>query len=295
LPFSVVSRNSADLLKNLQINDAPILFEGLKTVYWIHKNHLTDRNKILRLHNIEHHYFQGISASETNFFRKIIFTAEAAKFASFEKVISKFNKVLTLSNFENRHVQSEFNNAAYIPVFHGNEKVEQLDGIGKYALYHGDLRMSDNLRVVFSLIAIFREIPQVKLVIAGNAKGDVVRQKIGNATNISFVQIDNFTHLTSLLREAHVNLIFSYQKSGTKLKLMTALFNSRFCVINDNIMDDEQVSGLCEHASSDAEIKAKVLELQNKAYNGFEQRRNVLETYMNDHHNAQLLIDQIWN
>jgi hypothetical protein len=294
VPFSVMCRSNQRLLANLQLNDAPILFEGLKTAYLVHQNKLPNRIKILRMHNIEHDYFTGISASEKSYIKKFAYAAEAQKYRLFENVIAKFDEVIALSNFEYQHVLSTFGKATYIPVFHGNSKVEHLEGFGKFALYHGDLRLSDNLRVAQSLIELFKKIPDMELVIAGAANADLINKNIENTKNIRFVNIDKFDILKDLLRDAHINLIFSYQKSGTKLKLMTALFNSRFCIINDNIVDDQNVSALCEHANSDAEITLKILQLQQKPFNDSERRREVLETYMNDNRNAQLLVDQIW-
>ncbi len=294
LPFSVRSRNSRELLVNLEKIPGPILFEGLKTAYLVHKDLLPDRRKFLRLHNVEHHYFAGIAQSESSSFRKWAYKAEAIKFASFEDVIQKFDKVFALSQFENDYTNKKFGNSVYIPVFHGNDEVLPLEGTGKYALYHGDLRMSDNIRAVRTLIRIFNKIPDMDLVIASGGSEKLVKRLIGKAGNISFKLISNFDDLQRLLVDAHVNVVLSYQKSGTKLKLMASLFNSRHCIINDNIIDDPAVSALCEMANSDEDIAAAIKRLKNLPYRDFEQRREVLENHMNDFNNARLIIDQIW-
>ena len=296
IPFSVRSRNSRKLLTNLNRVDAPILFEGLKTTLAVHQDALASKVKILRLHNIEHLYFAGIAKSERNFFRKLLFNLEAFKYKKYEDaMMSKFQKITTLSNYENDLVG---HNAKFIPVFHGNEKVLKLDGTGKYALYHGDLRMSDNKRVVKLLVEIFKDIPDYPLVIASGTGAEFTRKLIGNSKNISYIKIDNFPHLQQLLADAHLNLIFSFQKSGTKLKLMNALYNSRFCIINENIIDDCRVVGLCEFASTKTEIIDKVKLLRNTPYTDHERRAQVLEDEMNDKTNAVLLaalIDDKWN
>ncbi|MFT3796800.1 hypothetical protein [Flavobacterium sp.] len=289
LPFSVQSRDDKTLLKNLQAVDAPILFKGLKTTYLVYRGFLTDRKKLLRLHNIEQDYFGGISKSETRWHKKFVYWAEAIKFKRYEKIIGRFEKVAALSKFENEYINAQFGNSVYVPVFHGNPTVSKLDGVGKYAIYHGDLRMSDNIRVAENLIDIFKKIPDVKLVIASNSNEDHFNNLIGEAANISYVSIENFEHLKQLLEQAHINLIFSYQRSGTKLKLMNSLYYSRFCLINQNIMDDENVSQLCEFANSNEEIINKVNILKNLAFNDYEQRKRVLETEMNDHKNAEIL------
>lgn len=298
LPFSVISRNNKKLLENIQLIDAPILFEGLKPTFWVYKQQFESFRKILRLHNIEHDYFKGVSNSETGFFKKWAFRIESKKYQEYESVVGEFDKTITLSNFENQYINGKFGNSVYIPVFHGNEKVKALNGIGKYAIYHGDLRMSDNIRVVKMLIGIFKKITDFELVIASNSNKKLITEFIGDAENISYVWIENFAHLQQLLMDAHINLIFSFQRSGTKLKLMNSLFNSRFCIINENIMDDETVTQLCEFANSEAEIAEKIRTLKSLPFTDYEKRRDILETSMNDAINAKLLANEIfetWN
>jgi len=298
LPFSVKSRNSNKLVQNIKKIPAPILFEGLKPTYFVSKEWLPDFRKILRLHNIEHDYFNGIAASETNIFKKWLFRSEALKFTGYESVIRHFDKTIALSKFENNYINRKFGKSVYVPVFHGNTKVLQLEGVGKYAIYHGDLRMSDNLRAVSMLIEIFKEIADLELVIASNSNENFIKSKIGNLENIRYVPIENFAHLQQLLKEAQINLIYSFQKSGTKLKLMNALYNSRFCIINDNIMDDENVTQLCEFANSKTEIIDKINALKNRSFMDYEKRRDVLETKLNDALNAEILAKEIfesWN
>jgi len=298
LPFSVKSRNSGQLIQNIKKIPAPILLEGLKPTYFVSKGLLPDFQKILRLHNIEHDYFNGIAKSETNFFKKWLFRAEALKFSRYESVIQHFDKTIALSKFENNYINDKFGKSVYIPVFHGNIKVLPLEGVGKYAIYHGDLRMSDNLRAVKMLIDIFEKIPDFQLIIASNSNEKFINSKIAKLSNIRYVPIENFAHLQQLLQDAQINLIYSFQKSGTKLKLMNALYNSRFCIINDNIMDDENVTQLCEFANSKTEIIDKINALKNRSFMDYKRRRDVLETKMNDALNAEILAKEIfesWN
>lgn len=294
LPFSVQSRNSMELLKNLNSIDAPILFEGLKTTYLVHRKLLGNRHKILRLHNIEHDYFNGIAASETNWFCKMIYYTEGFKFRNYEKIIAEFQHTAALSKFEDQYVNENFGKSTYIPVFHGNTEVAKLDGIGRYALYHGDLRMSDNLRVAENLAAIFKKIPDFKLIIASNSGESHLKKHIGSSANIEYVTIQNFAHLKQLLNEAHINLIFSYQRSGTKLKLMNALYYSRFCFINENIADDDSVTQLCEFTNSNAAIIEKINAFKNVSFTDYENRKMVLERYLNDSTNAAILANLIF-
>lgn len=287
-PFSVLSRNNRELLNNLKKNNAPILYEGLKTAYCFEDNLLKNRVKVVRLHNLEQDYFKGIALSESNLVKKALYYLESKKYESYEKKLQHFDRVLALSRFENDYVNSKFHNSSYIPVFHGNEKVEIVEGFGKYAFYHGDLRTSDNRKVVKYLIEVFKDL-DYKLVIASGSKEKMVRSLIGNAPNIEFVFLKDFEMLKQLLGEAHINLILSFQRSGTKLKLLNSLFRSRFCIINENIIDDEIVSDFCVKINSKEELISQINLLKSKPYSDSEKKKTVLEEYLNDRANAQIL------
>lgn len=289
IPFSVISRNNKKLLKNLKETNAPILFEGLKTTYLVNKNKLQNHIKLLRLHNIEQNYFGGISKSETSFPHKMMFYFESRKFKNYESVIKKFDKVIALSHFENEYVNQKFKNSVYVPVFHGNVLLNELSQFGKYAFYHGDLRMSDNKRAVTFLIKVFQKIPDYSLIIASGCGADFVKSKIASASNISYVSIENQGHLDRLLEEAHINVMLSFQQSGTKLKLVNSLYKSRFCIINSNIVDDENIRDLCEIAETETEFITAVNRLKNLPYLDFEKRKLVLNRILNDHLNAGLI------
>jgi glycosyltransferase involved in cell wall biosynthesis len=295
LPFSVARRNHLELVKNIEKTVAPILFEGLKPSFIVTKGFFKDRRKILRLHNVEHNYFNGISKSETNFFKKLLFKIEAIKFKNYEKTISNFDQIIALAKKETDYIKKMFPEikTSYIPVFHGNERVKQLEGFGDYAIYHGDLRMSDNKKVVRFLIEIFKKI-DYKLVIAAIDNAEFVKKQSKGHENISFIKIENFTHLQSILAKAHINILLSYQQSGTKLKLVNSLYNSRFCLINQNICDDEKLTDLCEFVVSEKEIISKIEVLKSTAFTDFNPRKSVLESYMNDSTNAQLLSNAIF-
>lgn len=287
IPFSVICRNDKKLLINLQKIEAPILFEGLKTAYLSEDKSLRNRIKLLRLHNLEQDYYLGISKSENNQIKKFLYYLEAKKYQSYENKLKTFDHILALSKFEDNYMSEKFGNSSYIPVFHGNETIEITEGFGKYAFYHGDLRISDNRKVANYLIEIFKEINDYKLVIASGSKENFIRKKIGKASNIKFVYLENFEKLKQLLKDAHINVILSFQKSGTKLKLVNSLYTSRFCIINENIMDDENVAELCVQITTKEELISKINFLKNQPFLGSESKKRVLENYLNDRVNAQ--------
>lgn len=294
LPFSVRSRDSRLLLDRLRETPAPILFEGLKTTYWRARAAL-DAPQYLRLHNLEQLYFDGLAQSENQLFKKLAYRMEALKYKRYERLIPGFDQTFALSVFENDQVQRMGGTSSYIPVFHGNDTVAALEGVGKYALYHGDLRASDNRRVAERLIGIFANIPDYELVIAsGPASASYIGRKIAAYPNITYESLRDFDHLKTLLAQAHLNLVFSYQRSGTKLKLLNALFHSRFCLINENVIDDARVAELCVFVDSDASLRQAIDQYRNQPYQDYARRRALLETHMSDRVNARTLAQNIF-
>lgn len=286
LPFSVISRGNSKLGTNIAKIDAPILFEGLKTTCLVYDVRLQKHKKFLRLHNIEHNYFKGIAKSEEGFFKKMALYWESRKFKKYETILKAFDKIFTLSEFENEIAVKYCENSFYIPVFHGNERVLQLEGFGEYAIYHGDLNTSDNRKCVVFLIDVFKKLPNQKLIIASGSNEDFVQNCIGTSANIQFVKLNDFAHLKALLEKAHISISWSFQKSGTKLKAINSLYNTRFCIINENVIDDAVVADLCVMAKNEEELMFQIESLSKKSFSEYPKRKEILEEYMNDVNNA---------
>ncbi|WP_162127637.1 glycosyltransferase family protein [Flavobacterium phycosphaerae] len=274
------------MIQNITAVEAPILFEGLQSTMLLHQMDCRSK-KFLRLHNLESNFYAGMYRSETHWVKKMMYYFEIGKYKKYEKQLSHFKHVFTLSVYENEMVKSWADNVSYVPVFHGNTKINNLSEKGEYALYHGDLRLPDNKKAVQFLIQLFQKIPDYTLLIASSNGKDFVEQQLKNVSNIAFVTIENEQHLELLLAKAHINVLLSFQQSGTKLKLVNSLFKSRFCLINKNMVDDESLVQLCELANTETEFLAKINELKNKPYLENDKRATVLSEILNDTKNAQ--------
>ncbi len=294
VPLSIASRNGRQLASNIARVKAPILFESLKTIDALRFVEPASHSIFIRLHNIEKNYFKGIAKSEKNVFKRFLFHLEAIKYKHVEQKLNTFDKVFTLSKFESRYVNKRAKNACFIPVFHGNSLVKELSKFGDFALYHGDLRASDNRKVVSYLIELFRGLPY-PLRIASSTHQDWVTKQIKEAENIQFVQLTDFNHLLQLFKQAHINISWSFQQSGTKLKVINALFNSRFSIINTNIVDDPIINKLCISVNTEQQLKEAILLYKDMPYEHVTDRAEVLEYYLSDKINAQNIMNQIFN
>src|SRR5690606_4568147 len=87
IPFSVCSRFSAELVKNLDNDNFPILFEGLQSTMILNHLKKQPRKLFLRLQNNEERYYLGIFKSEKNAFKKLGYWLESIKYRNYQKTI----------------------------------------------------------------------------------------------------------------------------------------------------------------------------------------------------------------
>ncbi|MDX5586279.1 MAG: glycosyltransferase [Aureibaculum sp.] len=291
-PYIVKSRSSDELTKNLKRIKAPILFEGLHTTYPLKNENFEDRKLLVRSHNIEHLYYEGLAKSESRIDKKIFFKIEAKKLSVYENILDKVDTILTISPSEHNYFRNRFiDKAAYIPVFHQNNKVKKLSKKGNFALYHGDLRVADNTKSVYFLMDIFKHL-DYDLVIASSFKNHTIMNEIANYKHMRFVEIENQNHMLDLFEKAHINVLPTFQKTGIKLKLINTLFNGRFCVATTKMVEDTGLESLCEIGRTKEEFARKVVELINKDYTDIivEEREKALKPF-NTKINAQKIID----
>ncbi|MBV1924021.1 MAG: hypothetical protein KUG68_08345, partial [Flavobacteriaceae bacterium] len=188
--------------------------------------------------------------------------------------------LLPLSYFEFNYFNTNFpDKTSFLPVFHGNEKVDQLDGNGNYALYHGDLTTSDNVKSVRFLISIFSEL-NFPFYIAGSKISSSLKKEISHYNNIHFEALgeDNLI-LDELLKNAQINILHSNQQSGTKLKVFNSLFKGRHCIVNKNITDDDKLLSLCYVAETKEEYIEAIKNCFNKDYILDQKRKDLLLDY----------------
>lgn len=293
-PFSVNSRYSKELLRNLSADNFPILFEGLQSTSVLKFNSLHNRKLYLRLHNLENLYYEGLAKSEGNFLKKLIYYSESKKYTLYNKILARFDAIFTLSKFEDIFVKNNSKNSKYIPVFHGNNKLEHLSEYGNYAFYVGDLRISDNIKSALFLINVFKKIENYNLIIASSLQNTIVEANCKNTSNCNYVYIKNEEHLEELYKNAHINAMYSFQQSGTKLKVINALYKSRFCVINKNMIDDDRVMDLVTISETEEEFRDNIKKLMTSPYQEYKKRKTILNDIFDEKKNALKIIHTIW-
>ena len=283
IPYIVNSRKSIELENNLISVNAPILFEGIHTTSPLRCKALNDRTTAVRTHNIEHDYYKYLFRSEKNVFKKIYFLLESIKLRSYEKIINNCNFIFAISKFEQQYFEENYNSKSiYLPAFHSNTSIKNLSNKGNFAFYHGNLKISDNIRAVDYLIDVFKTL-DYQLVVAGNIENTKFQNRVNRYENINFIQLGDQNQLNQLFMQAHINVLPSFQKTGIKLKLLNSLFNGRFCIVNPEMVEGTGLESLCYITKNKLELKKQILNLINSDYKIEEitQRKSSLKDFDN--------------
>ena len=291
LPYVVSSRRDGQLVVNLKRIDAPILIEGLHSTLVLRKKLFNDRKILVRTHNIEHQYYKQLASNETNLFKKIYYRTASVKLKYYERVLKHCDQILPISKDEAIDFKKKYGEkVTFLPAFHPNSKLHELSKKGYFALYHANLNVSDNMKAALFLIDCFKTMPY-PLVIAGQSDDKNLLSKIDQYKNISFISILDDDQLLELFHRAHVNVLYAFNNSGVKLKLINSLFQSRYVIANNNIIQGSGLDSLCIIANDKKEIMHQVLKTMDKDFSKEEisRRKKMLSDYSNEN-NAEILL-----
>lgn len=293
LPFIMRTRENRALLKRLRKDKYPILFEGMHTSAYVLNRRLRSRQKIVRMHNVEWQYYEGLSQSTTDVFQKIYFFAESIKLQRIEpKIVLHSDEILTLSAHDTAYYRDMKANTHYIPAFHPNDTIECLPGRGNYMLFHGKLSIPDNEKGARWLIQeVFAHI-EFPFIIAGMDPSSDLKELAARYEHITIVENPDETTMSNLIRDAHANILVSFQASGVKLKLINALFRGRFCIVNEAMVRGTGLESYCHVRNSPRDMRQTIEALSNMLFehSRIESRQHLLETEYSNLENAKKLI-----
>lgn len=291
-PFIVKSRNNPTLVENLKADKHPILFEGLHTTYPLIANAFTDRKVIVRTHNIEHEYYKGLRKSETSKRKKVFFEAEAAKLKTYEAILNKVDYILTISPFEHNYFSNKYGNkAVYVPVFFENSKCDFIEPENKTTLWHGDLRVADNLKAALFVVSVFAELDQPLKIASSYRKKELI-EKCNAHKNIEFIDLSKNDNLDELFRSCHIHTLLTFQKTGIKLKLLNVLQKGKHIIANTPMIEDTGLESCCKTANTKQEFITAIAKLVDTPFDlkEKEKRMRLLEDF-NPKQSAQKIIE----
>ena len=297
-PYIVISRRSPEMLERLMQDNHPILFEGLHSCYYLADKRLRNRKKIYRESNIEHHYYFNLFRVCKNLFSKIYFFGASCKLRMYQRVLKHSNLMLCVSEKDTEYLQQRFpkNKVVYMPSFHINNKLDVLNGKGDYALYHGNIEVPENTHAAAYLInEVFDDI-DIPLVIAGMNPPERIKKMAAARENVKLICNPDDKEMFDLIRNAHVNIIVTFQATGLKLKLLNVLFQGRFCLVNDKMLNGTGLDDLCIIGNNAPELKNRLKELFKTEFSGddISKREQVLTELYSNSKNAEKLVSLVW-
>ncbi len=296
LPYIVNTRNSAELLDNLLTDHAPILFEGLHTCFFLNHPKLASRKKLVRMHNIEHEYYEKLESVERNFFKKYFFTKEATRLREFEGLLENAQAVLAISPNDTEALQKRYSNVSYVPAFHANEESISLPGTGRYALYHGKLSVGENDEAARFLIQkVFSQL-DYPLYIAGYKPSASLKAIIEQNPNIKLFDQLSTEQISELIQHAHINVLPTFQNTGIKLKLINVLYQGRFVLANDLMVKNTGLEKLCTRANTPEEFIAKIKQLITKEFTqeDINERKQYLSSMFSNVESAKAILRLVY-
>ncbi len=291
-PYIVVSRNSNELIGRLRRDDYPIIFEGVHCCCYLTHPDLRGRTRILRSHNIEHEYYLNLAEAENNLFKRLYFQNEATKLERFEEELEHATAIAAISIPDADYFHKRFPGmkVAHVSAFHAHTEVQGLGGRGNYVLYHGNLGVSENHKAAMYLIdEIFGKI-KIPFFIAGSHAQPELRNAVAQFGHIRLENDVSTGRIEHLIRDAHINVLPTFQTTGIKLKLLSALYLGRHCIVNAPMVEGTGLEPLCHIAEDGVAFRTKVESLMREPYIPDPKREEIL----NGHFSNRAALRSLW-
>ena len=295
-PFIVNSRRSEELVKDLLKDDFPILCEGLHTTSVLLDKRLKNRKIYVRAHNVEHDYYHALGESESCGWKRFFYYAEAWKLKRYEPILKNAAGVFAISQKDLEYFETKCNkNVTLVPGFSAADSVCSETGRGDFVLYHGNLSVKENENAAKWLIEnVFGELG-FHCIIAGLNPGEKLKKLAEKHSNVTLVANPDDAEMIDLLRQAQVNILVTNQPTGLKLKLLNALYNGRFCLVNSDMVKGTSLENLCVVADEPEQMIAEINRLMEEDFteDDIEERDAQMRQLYDNVANAQKIIETI--
>lgn len=296
-PYVVASRCSEELVKDLLKDDYPILCEGLHTTAVLKDSRFKNRKIYVRAHNVEHDYYQLLAESERALWKRWFYKMEAKKLKRYEPVLKHAACIFAITQKDADYFNAHYGHSLYVPGFSALSRVCSETGRGDYVLYHGNLSVAENKKAAEWLVEqVFAEL-ELPCVVAGLNPSDDLLELCSRYSHVTLKANPDDAEMMDLLRNAQVNVLVTDQPTGLKLKLLNALYNGRFCLVNDDMVRGTSLDRLCVVAETPEAFISEIHRLMEEDFteDDIEERDEALkELYQNDK-NAQLIIETIFH
>ena len=295
-PYVVASRRSEALIKDLLKDDYPILCEGLHTTAILNDSRLEGRKVFVRAHNVEHDYYRLLADSEPTFWKRWFYRMEARKLRRYEPILKKAAGIFAITRQDADYFNQHYGKAVLVPGFSALSRVCSETGRGDYVLYHGNLSVAENKKAAQWLVEnVFSEL-DVPCVVAGLNPPDSLRKLCSRYPHVRLKANLHDAEMMDLIRNAQVNVMVTDQPTGLKLKLMNALYNGRFCLVNDDMVRGTSLDQLCVLAEEPEQFISQIRRLMKEDFteDDINERDEALKELYQNEKNAQIIMDSIY-
>ncbi|HWB27107.1 MAG TPA: glycosyltransferase [Chitinophagaceae bacterium] len=299
LPYVVSSRKNDDLLTNLLKDDYPILMEGIHCTYLLTDERFAARKTVVRLHNVEFMYYRNLFNTSHNIANKLYYNFESRMLKAYEKKIAAGGAVLCAVSPGDRDIYRDLLGAVtaeYLPLFLPPEwKVQGLQGMGTYCLYHGDLGIEMNEKAATWLLKLFSGLT-IPLVIAGKNPSKKLQKLVNANEGVCLVANPALEAMQDMIAKAHINILPSFSNTGIKIKLLNALFNGRHCIVNSPTAFGTGLEALCHVTDTEEGMRQRIEALYQQPFTEQETnaRRATLSEMFSNTANAKKLTGHVW-
>ena len=294
-PFIVNSRKSEALVLDLLKDDYPILCEGLHTTAVLLDKRLRNRKVFVRAHNVEHDYYNGLAEVERCGWKRLFYHVEAWKLGRYEPVLKNAAGIFAISQKDADYFKQFYNNVTLVPGFSAIDSVCSETGRGEYVLYHGNLSVRENEDAAKWLIEnVFAEL-DLHCIVSGLNPSDKLKKLVDTYTNVTLMANPDDAEMIDLLRQAQVNILVTNQPTGLKLKLLNALYNGRFCLVNSDMVKGTSLDTLCVVADEPKQMIAEIKRLMEEDFteDDIEKRDAQMRQLYDNEANALKIVEAI--
>lgn len=215
----------------------------------------------------------------------------------YEPVLKKAVAVFSVTQKDNDYFNAQYSNAVLVPSFNSVSRVCSETGRGDYVLYHGNLSVAENKKAAEWLIHhVFSEI-NIPCVVAGLNPPDSLRQLCDRYPNVALKTNLDDAEMMDLIRNAQINVMVTDQPTGLKLKLLNALYNGRFCLVNGDMIRGTSLDQLCIVAETPEEFIGEIKRLMKEDFteDDVEERDNAMRELYQNERNVSVMIRTIYS
>jgi len=300
LPFIVSSRINDDLIINLNKDNHPILLEGLHCTGILPFLNIQKRKVVIRMHNEESIYYEELAGTTSSLLKKLYYIKESKLIKKYNHQLPKECVYACVSTNDILQLKNNYNlkNSISIPIFPSWQQVSGTEGIGNLCLYHGNLSVAENEKAAIWLIKnVFSKI-KTPFVLAGKNPSKRLKKMAHLFQHTCLVANPTDNELNDLIRKAQINILPSFTKksTGVKLKLLHALYEGRHCLVNEQMVKGTGLEGACHIAENSDAFASVILQLFHQPFTSDEVRlrEKLLGNNFDNEKNSQLLIPYLW-